>query len=240
MISAEILALLRDGGLHPINIIIITITIFAFGKIKPLLEWYNNTKLEQRENLENAINCEYLSDREKTFLLELKAKSVFAQATGFHGDQRTRELAIDCIEQSCGKITIRHFTIIEKYIKYTDQQLQINITKIEWIWQSALRMIAIFLCLTTPFIFFYFIMAMTINHQINSTKIGLSTILIILTILYIPELIRYQTFNIFYKNNRSLFVQEKPRKIYRIILPIIIFILLVMFNYIFGIHYLFL
>lgn len=236
MISAEILALLRDGGLHPINIIIITITIFVFGKIKPLLEWYKNTKLEKRENLEKAISSEYLSDKEKNFLCRLKSKDLFYETTGFYGDEKTRELVIDYIEKSCGKITIDKFKTINRYISYKNNELQINISSIDWVWQSTMRMIAVLLCTTTPFICIYFIVLFLIDYTFNLKMLSLSVVLIVLTLLYLPELIRYQTFNIFYKNNHSLFVKEKPKKRYRIFLPILIFFILVMINYHLGIY----
>lgn len=146
--------MVKSGNILWLSIIIIIVVAW---KLPSILEFIENRKKIQLLRLIEASECEHLDENFKQFILSEIQREYFSYITNITSEKKYRDKIIEIHKNSNGEIPFYHFKRASGYLKYSDNNVTINITKFDTIssyFNSAISIvfgfigIALFLSIT--------------------------------------------------------------------------------------------
>ena len=127
--------------------------IFNYAKIVNFGDERKRVKLTK---IKEALDCEYLSESDKTHLQAALATEHFAITTGIHAEKELREAIVISHKGCSGELRFIHFKRAVPYLRFENGELSIKISKFEKV-SFFYNLIVSFLCFSAGVFLFVII-----------------------------------------------------------------------------------
>ncbi len=127
----------------PLTVVLVSLAVFFVTNLGAIQQTYSGYQKGKFTKLEQAIACEHVDDKTRTFLQTELASLHLRNATGLKGSAQVCHALIDLYRKSSGKVGLVHFARSSIYFEIVDGHLVGHLPR----WERILYYSKIMLCI---------------------------------------------------------------------------------------------